>query len=232
MTDNRENIFKLFDQNNVRYTEHRGVHKDDLAKAIAVLIKADPENVGETNFLFNEPSVNLAMFLKLMKKNKKLIVSIGSYNLYASDANIFLVDEAKSELLYMIQFEIWPLFGRKAVTQIMLWRTQKYPEVTNLKIDSKKLTNYVFFEVLFKRFDCIVTDSQQTALGRRFWWDRIADAFAMNLPVYYINQNTREKLRIKDFEDLEAFDKKYQIWSDEHSGQGKKIAICKSAFWD
>jgi len=68
-------------------------------------------------------------------------------------------------------------------------------------------------------------------MGKRFWLDRISDAWNNGYPVYYLNLMTKKAIRLDD-KNFQKVSNDNQIWSDNKTSQVKRIAICKSNFWD
>lgn len=208
------------------------IHRDDVELAERILTKyvvvADPQNVMDTQFNLDQVSYNMSFYNKLTKKhNGKIVRDINDFQLIEYPTYIALLDHNSKHVMYVVQFERDTLFGKKSITQVKLWRE---PEVHKLTVDGFKLTEYVFFKVLFESADCIVTDKQQTTLGRRFWDDRIMDAFSDGFPVYYVNLDKKTKVLMNKGNWKEII-KENEIWSDEKNAQAKKIVICKSNFW-
>jgi hypothetical protein len=227
------NIYAQLKIAGIRVNAAGQIHRDDVDKAEPILLKhiqAGPMNVLDTEFGLDTPTKNLSMYKDLQKRKGTKLKDFGEYQLYEYPTYIALLHIPSKSVAYIVQFERKMLFGKRAVTQIMLWRQIGNDFVENLKIDGMKLTSYVFFKVLFAKNDCIVTDSMQTGMGKRFWGDRIGNALAYGYPVYYINQVTKDKVLITD-ENKQAVVEKYKIWGDDEISKAKKIAICKDQFW-
>lgn len=228
------NIFSQLKIAGIRINAAGQIHKDDVAKAEPILLQhihAGPMNVSDTEFGLDTPDKNIAMYKKLEKRKGTKLKSFGDYRLFEYPTYIALLHIPSHSVAYIVQFERKVVFGKRAVTQIMLWRQIGNDFVENLKIDGMKLTSYVFFKLLFAKNDCIITDSMQTGMGKRFWGDRIGNALALGYPVYYINQVTKDKILITDENKNEIFEK-YTIWGDDEISKAKKIAICKDKFWE
>lgn len=209
------------------------IHRDDIRKAEPILreyLEAMPMNVLKTDFGLKDPAKNLKMYRNLEKRKGVLLKDFGSYKLYEYPTYVAMLQPENHYVSYVVQFETKMLLGKKSVTQVLLWRERPNKFIANLLIDGMKLTAYVFFKVLFAKYDCISTDSMQTLMGREFWEDRIADAWAAGYPVYYVNVVSKDKvlLTAKNFAAAVA---EYEIWGDEEISKAKKIVICKSDFW-
>jgi hypothetical protein len=55
-----------------------------------------------------------------------------------------------------------------------------------------------FFEYIIPKYHTIIADSQQTCDGRRFWMNRINDAFDRNLNVYFYHMMNKTIQLISD----------------------------------
>jgi hypothetical protein len=134
-------------------------------------------------------------------------------NLYSLPDKIVALNEESEKVIYLVQFITKMVFGKRAITQVKVWR-DKTETIT------KGLAEQIFFEFLLPQADCIVSDGQQTDYGRSFWELRIYDAFSRGLPVYLIDQNKRTKQRLQTPDEfLEMAD---QWWGDDPKFQAKK----------
>lgn len=111
--------------------------------------------------------------------------TVGS-NLYTvvGDSNfpydyVFALDARTKELIYFIEHKTYAIgLGKaKAVTQVMLWRNRR-------ALASNNLGATVFFQYLLPTYTTIMTDTKQTADGRRFWEIRLAEAIRSKLYCY------------------------------------------------
>jgi hypothetical protein len=228
------NIYEQLRVVGVRFNGRGQIHREDIEKAEPILLKyiqAGPLNVLDTEFDLDDIAVNMKMFKDLQKRKGTLIKDLGEYQLMGYPTYIALVHIPSKSIAYIVRFEVKIVFGKKAVTQVMLWRRWGNNFVEELRIDGMKLTAYVFFKVLFAKYDCIVTDSMQTKMGKRFWQDRIGNAFNYGFPVYYINQVSKEKILLTK-DNVDKVEKQYKIWDDTKISEAKKIAICKDEFWE
>jgi len=185
-------------------------------------VTAAPQNVDWVGY--KPKQMNIEMYRKLAsdKRKKHLDSLTKDIHLYAFPDKFAVLDEKKHEVLYLVQFKIAVFFGRKSISQIQVWRNMGNPLTEGL---AKK----IFFDFLFPKAECVVTDKQQTSYGRTFWELRIADAIARNLPVYLCDQNTRTKKRLNSYDDFTDLADGW--WGDDPKFQAKKIAICHSEFW-
>jgi hypothetical protein len=228
------NIYTELRKAGIRLNSKGHIHKDDISLAEPILQKytvesMGPQYVGKTDFGLKDPGKNLKMYRNLEKKNGILLKDFGEYQLLKYPTYIAMIQPESKHISYLVNFERKIVFGKKAITQILLWRERPNQFLANLTIDNMKLTAYVFFKILFAESECIVTDAMQTMMGKEFWDDRISDAWAYGYPIYYINQNSKERIKLTP-ENFEEVSLENKIWSEEDGSLAKKIAICKKEF--
>lgn len=74
------------------------------------------------------------------------------------------------------------------------------------------------------KFGTILTDSEQTWDGKRFWKHRIAEAFDNNLNVYFYDFSNHTIIKLNDNQDFRQAELIYDIWgSNKH--KMKRIVI-------
>lgn len=116
----------------------------------------------------------------------------------------FLLNINEKALVYYVDYEVHDVIGvGRCATQVVLWKRagSGYPSVT------KK----VFFDYLAAKFDAVVSDDTQTADGRRFWIDRMAEAEVKGMTVGLIRGG-----------DLDLFPKggNFQAWLKQTDAWG------------
>jgi predicted glycosyltransferase involved in capsule biosynthesis len=228
------NIYKDLRSIGVRLNECGHIHKDDVAIAEPLLLKyvtSTPYLIPDTEFDLENPPKNFQKYCELAKKNGVVVHRFKDYELVRYASNIALLQPQNKHVSYLVKFQQLNMFGKKSVTQVLLWREQPNKFVADARIDGLKLTAYVFFKILFAENDCIVTDGSQTEMGKRFWIDRIADAWDAGFPVYYVNQKQDKKILLTpdNFNELRISE---EIWgAKKQDSVYKKIAICKDYFW-
>ncbi len=90
--------------------------------------------------------------------------------------------------------------GKQHCTQVMVWRTF-LPEHQHALNDLAKL----FFRWLLDTYDIVVSDSEQTGDGRRFWEYRIAEAIADPDYEVMIWDGTKEGNELMHIDDVGQF---------------------------
>lgn len=86
----------------------------------------------------------------------------------------------------------------------------------------------VFWEVLFDQHD-IISDTIQTEFGRRFWINRVGEAYGKDLCVYWLDlkgQKIRNMRRIKTIDDFNDMSPK--IWGSAVAMRSVRLAITKN----
>lgn len=73
----------------------------------------------------------------------------------------------------------------QTVTQTLVWRGDGFAITLGI-------TNHVIFDILLPRYGAILSDSQQTREGQRFWRDLIARADDRNLYYGLVDFNTKQ----------------------------------------
>lgn len=103
-----------------------------------------------------------------------------------SDKESFIVAISEEELIvYLVHLkaERLVILPSLSVTQVEVWRYD-----SELRV--KGLASHVFFKILLKRYDYVVSDSSQTYLGKRFWVQMLSEANAKHYKVGLIIEHT------------------------------------------
>lgn len=101
-------------------------------------------------------------------------------SLFSDEYRIVTTDEGKPYTAYAVklQFHKEITFPQGAATQVMVWRTPRtvhQPVVSGFP--------QFFFQWLLSEYDIVVSDSEQTGDGQRFWLRMIDWAFTMNYQI-------------------------------------------------
>lgn len=102
---------------------------------------------------------------------------------------IALMSESESKIVYYNKVNIlkdvalFQTSDLRRATQVLVWRSADY-EYSSVLSD---LPKSVFFDYLLKCYYVVVSDSQQTVDGSRFWGYCLTRALATNLYVYHYN---------------------------------------------
>lgn len=101
-------------------------------------------------------------------------------SLYADEYRIVTTDEGKPYTAYAVKLHFHQeiTFPQGAATQVMVWRTTRtvhQPVVSGFP--------QFFFQWLLSEYDIVVSDSEQTGDGQRFWLRMIDWAFTLNYQI-------------------------------------------------
>jgi CTP:phosphocholine cytidylyltransferase-like protein len=86
-----------------------------------------------------------------------------------------------------------------------------YSNMGPAKIGVGKL---IFWNHLFPKFHCLMSDSQQTETGRAFWEYRIVEAFERNLTVRMVDTNDKTFVELSSIDDLHSLSSK--VWGTQN----------------
>lgn len=151
-----------------------------------------PHIVSPTDFDLNNVEVNRQFVRDLLKRksfrmieedeNKTLFMTGNKINGYVA---LYLkqFDVLGYLIKYHLKYNI--LLAATPVTEIVLWRSYSYPHTFGI-------TNHVFFDILLKEWNAIMSDGEQTEDGKKFWQFRLVEASAKNydIGIMNINDNT------------------------------------------
>jgi hypothetical protein len=152
--------------------------------------------------------------------NKQLLNSITtSCNVYVSNKTIFCLDTELEMVTYEMQFKT----NSNPVIGDFVWQTSVWRGAANIV----HLPTEIFFDYLIVKYQTIITDSKQSWDGKRFWLDRINDAFDRNLNVYYFDFSQNKLQRIDSKKEWIPFYKEHQseIWGKSDLAQMKRMVI-------
>ncbi len=101
-------------------------------------------------------------------------------SLYSDEYRIVTTDEGKPYTAYAVKLEFHKeiTFPQEAATQVMVWCTPRalhQPVVSGFP--------QFFFQWLLSEYNIVVSDSEQTGDGQRFWLRMIDWAFSMNYQI-------------------------------------------------
>lgn len=179
------------------------------------MLSESPQNVPPIDFNLNDTESNLKLVESLKRKqhqvdifNDKPIYKSGVYYYTISDLGLisFLV-KVQNDKIHKMNF--------KYVTQVAVWRKRGYSEY------SHGTASYVFWNILFKIHELVMSDGEQTPLGRAFWEDVVADALNKKLTVSAVNIRTQTISPILSLKDLP------DSYGDTKVFQLKRIVISK-----
>ena len=184
-----------------------------------------PLSIDATDFGLSNADAN-KRFGEGLRKNKdceKVEELDGGFALYRINRMFAVFYKDEPTVYYLMKFKtgVISIVNKRAATQIAVWASESYPA---------SIAKRVFFEQLLPEYHLVATDGHQTESGARFWRNRVAEAQAKNLFVYFINQvsTPRKMVRIvsaKQFSDLVSTG---EIWGTSTKFEGRKLLISDS----
>lgn len=178
------------------------------------LIAEAPQQIGNTTFELDNPKVNQKEAENLLNRNDKhLIEKKGNSSLYQFEDSIALINEKNKKLLYVVYFTIkyFHIINTNALIQFWVWSDKSR--------DTSGIAKWIFNQLL-NVYHVIMTDSQHTQDGEKFWLNRIVDAFNTGLNVYFVKLNKPNIVKkINNYSELRIILKRRNVWgiSDNHS---------------
>lgn len=148
-----------------------------------------PQVVDLTSFCLEDIESNRRLAVELMSNKKEVIEDHPEYQLIKTGAkgngHFALITKANSEIGYLVRFKVkrYSHIG-VAVSQIALWRGLGIPYVPGF-------TRRMFFDEILTRWLAILSDGELTEDGRKFWWDRMAEATTLGFRVALVNMNEK-----------------------------------------
>ena len=189
-----------------------------------------PELIADTSFDLDDPEVRKEMFKRLTQKSS--CEKVGSYKSMeffatgrsSNEGYWFLLNKRGDDLVYVCRFVTLGAsstsFRSKVVTQIAVWRNYDV-------YDTRQFPAYIFFKMLVPKYGTVMSDSQQTKDGRRFWQSRMGDALHKGLYVYTFDQMTRELKRLHASDDIDAAAP--YLWAIDSKFRTRRILISETA---
>lgn len=170
-----------------------------------------------------DPERNKDNYLDLLreKRKTKLFDLTDVATMYEWKDNFFVLDTSIEQITYDMTFKLGdePNIGGKFVWQTGVWINPVHQYIEGVAAK-------MFFEVLLKRHETIITDSIQTFDGKRFWERNIGKAFVKGLNVYYYDFQTKELAKIENAIHWETFKKTHKdIWGKTDRHKMKKMVI-------
>jgi hypothetical protein len=174
----------------------------------------------------NDPNKNKAGYAifcgKKYQYKHKLMQLTENAAVYNQGTEYFCLDYESKRITYYMKNQVANknFLGGNFAWQSMVWadpsKTSKYLSGIPKKI---------FWEHLFKKYGTVVTDSEQTWHGRRFWEIRIAEALDNNINVYFCNFATKFIKKLEKFDDLNEYQLEYNIWGTQKGSDLKRMVI-------
>lgn len=186
------------------------------------LLQEMPQNIESLDWhALNDLDQNAVLYQKLSrdKYKKHLMTVFASANIYQSGSKIFCLDSKMGAVTYYLHYQV-ANNGKLGdyVWQSLVW---SYPPAAYIA----GIPQQIFFENLLPKFGTIITDSQQTWDGKRFWQLRLAEAFEKKLNVYFYDFQTHEIIKIENYVDFRKLSQANDIWGPSDKHQMKRMVI-------
>lgn len=192
------------------------------------MLLASPLEIDDTDFGYEDVEFNNKEYAIYRGKTAKLIYKFSdSLGLFQLKDHFFVFDDTSHSILFVVKYTIIPFLSYHFVVQKKIWRSPILSKEA-FKIEGMPVSNYVFFKHLLPMADGvgIITDSMQTPSGKRFWFDRIAQAFEKGLNVYIMDRNKKSKIKIKNDADFSLKIKQEKTWTtDEAASMNRRVVI-------
>ena len=171
----------------------------------------------------NHLESNQHEYKKLSANNQKQIIErlSDSAIVYQLGSMFFCLDTKFNKITYYMTYEV----GNNGKLGRYVWQSLVWTDVEAIYI--KHLAARIFWTKLFPKFDFILTDSEQTWDGRRFWQYRIGDAFDKGLKVYFYDFSDHKLVKMNSTTDFQQFASQYDIWGNYPKHLLKRMVITK-----
>jgi hypothetical protein len=164
---------------------------------------------------------NKEIYLELKRdKFKELVFKVDEYsNMFRAKGIYFILDDKIQQVTYKMTFKT----DRNKLLGNYVWQSTVWSQggISYLK----GLPTKMIFDYLLKKYEVVVTDSEQSFDGERFWRNIIQEAFTKNINVYYYNFLSKELIKMKDFYDWWNFQTHNDVWGDNKQHELKRMLI-------
>lgn len=141
--------------------------------------------------------------LNNIEKAKLLSVEsrdVGFYSLTTSKGNYYFLYKDRI-IYYFVHYKEFPCFKNISKTpfrQCLVWRNKINRTGATVGFAKK-----VFWDILFKKYNAVISDSQQSKEGEGLWDNLIQQAFEKGYIVKVHNTNDKSFKEYKSFDDLD-----------------------------
>lgn len=222
------NIYSKLKEVGVRLNHNGHICKEDIDRAEPFLLEYVAALPKDSKFDIQNPAMNFKTYIDIVQDREIFSKKLGEYLLVKYPSSVALIEPHSKHVSYLVRFKKINFLEKNAVTEVILWREQPNQFVADLRIDDFKLTAYALFKLLLTDNDCIITDNSPVEMGKRFWCDRIADAWNAGCPVYYIDMKINERTIVTsdNFQSLKIYD---NLWGRDSDYMHRKLAICRES---
>jgi hypothetical protein len=154
------------------------------------------------------------------EKYKKLYQKINDHvSIYQFKTEFICLDTKQKLITYFMKYKV----ANNGIIGSFVWQALVWRDKTSLYLSG--IPQKIFFDYLLQKFGCVVTDSEQTWDGERFWGERIAEALDSRFYVYYYNFKTKELVEVKTISEFRNIEQKYDIWGPSELHKMKRMII-------
>lgn len=190
----------------------------------ALILRESPQLIDAEDWGLSNADKNQQLYTTLTKYHAE--EKIGTYkglDLYRRKGQFFAINPENTEapISYWIKTEVHRLSAANVsgITQHALWRNTD-------DIATTGITSYIFFKILLPQYGAIISDGLQTQDGKRFWINRISEAFDKELNIYVLHELAPRKLiKILDQAEFAKLNRDGQIWGKEPKYKNFKLII-------
>ena len=153
-------------------------------------------------------------------KYKKLVERLTNHaSVYKLGSEYFCLDNEFKSITYYMKYEV----GNNGKLGSFVWQSLVWTEPS-----AKYIISYpkkIFFDDLLSKFGTILTDSEQTWDGKRFWKWRISEAFDKGLNVYLYDFSNHKIIKIEDNTHFRQAELIHDIWGTTNKHKMKRMVI-------
>lgn len=153
-------------------------------------------------------------------KYKKLVEKLTNHaSVYKVGSEYFCLDNEFKAITYYMKYEV----GNNGKLGSYVWQSLVWTEPSAEYI--KHFPEKIFFNDLLTKFGTILTDSEQTWDGRRFWKHRIVESFDKQLNVYFYDFSNHNLIQIEDNSHFRMTELVHDIWGNSNKHKMKRMII-------
>lgn len=146
----------------------------------------------------------------------------------SDEYRLVTTEEGKPYTAYAVKLKFHKeiTFPHSAATQVMVWRT---PRAVHQRVISG--FPQLFFQWVLSEYDIVVSDSEQTGDGQRFWLRMIDWAFSMNYQISVADGTVGEEWEltpVKSYAELEERWIAFAWGHDSHVHPHRRLVIGKT----
>ena len=190
-----------------------------------------PKLINDVDFNLSDPKVNARVAVDLLQHGE-LLEDLGDDRaLYQRGHRLGMVANPARALCsceYYVQYKeiMHKMIGHRAISQIAVWRD-------DLSTHAHGLAARIFWDHLLPIHGVMITDALQTKDGRRFWMNRIGEAYKRGLNVYYLNLVQSkggvapELLHLRTLAEFKTLSGEREFWGLAELHERRKILIAE-----